>query len=159
MSDKRDEHRDARGSAREQGSDRAGSRPGFRRRNAPELATPRGFVHVVDASARRIIHVSGQVSYDGQGQIVGRGDLGVQTRQVLQNVMHALAAAGAAPADIVKLTWFVVNLDAGKAATIREARAAFLAPDALPASTMVGVTSLNHPDCLLELEAVAMRDD
>ena len=72
---------------------------------------------------------------------------------------RALAAVGATPADIVKLNWFVVDLDGGKAAQIREARAPFFAEDALPASTMVGVTSLNHPDCLLELEAVAMRDD
>jgi enamine deaminase RidA (YjgF/YER057c/UK114 family) len=58
--------------------------------------------------------------------------------------------------DIVKTTLFVRHLDADKARIIREVRKSFLSPDQPPASTMIGVISLAHPDLLLEVEAIAM---
>lgn len=60
--------------------------------------------------------------------------------------------------DIVKTVLFVRELDPAKAKLVRAARAPFLLPDAPPASTMVGVASLAHPDLLLEVEAIAMID-
>lgn len=122
------------------------------------LARPNGFSHVAVSTGRRTIIVSGQVAYDPGGAIVGRGDLAAQTRQVYANIGKALEAAGASMSDLVKTTLFVVGLDPDKARVIREARSAFLDADRTPASTMVGVASLAHPDLLLEVEAVAMRD-
>lgn len=124
--------------------------------NPDTLARPNGFVHVVRSSGRDTVLVSGQVAYDAEGAIVGRGDLALQSRQVYENLRKALAAVGATMDDLVKTTLFVRDLDPEKARIVRTARAPFLAPDRLPASTMVGVSSLAHPDLLLEVEAIAM---
>jgi len=124
--------------------------------NPDSLARPNGFVHVVRSSGRDTVLVSGQVAYDAQGAVVGRGDLAAQTRQVYENLRTALAEAGATMEDLVKTTLFVRDLDPEKARIVRAARAPFLVADRLPASTMVGVSSLAHPDLLLEVEAAAM---
>src|SRR3954470_22067694 len=67
------------------------------------------YSHVVTATGARTIYISGQVSTDEEGRIVGDGDLAAQTTQVMQNLGHALKAAGASYANIVKITTFVVN--------------------------------------------------
>lgn len=126
---------------------------------APDsLARPNGFSHVVRSAHRTTIHVAGQVAYDVAGEVVGIGDLAEQTRQIYTNIGKALEAAGASMRDVVKTTLFVRDLDPDKARIIRAARAPFLPADALPASTMIGVSSLARPELLLEVEAIAMRD-
>ena len=67
------------------------------------------YSHVVTASGARTIYISGQVSVDEEGRIVGEGDIAAQTTQVMQNLGHALKAAGASYSNIVKITTFVVN--------------------------------------------------
>jgi enamine deaminase RidA (YjgF/YER057c/UK114 family) len=124
--------------------------------NPPELSRPNGFVHVATSTFTRTIMVSGQVAYDGQGRIVGVGDLGAQTHQVYANIETALKAAGASMRDLVKTVLFVRDLNPEKARIIREVRKAFLSADNPPASTMIGAASLAHPDLLLEVEAIAM---
>lgn len=126
--------------------------------NPDGLATPNGFSHVAVSTARTTVLVSGQVSYDAEGRIVGTGDLAAQTHQVYSNLARALEAAGASFDDLVKTVLFVKDLDPEKAAIIRRARAPFLAAGRPPASTMVGVSSLAKPELLLEVEATAMRD-
>jgi enamine deaminase RidA (YjgF/YER057c/UK114 family) len=124
--------------------------------NPPDLSRPNGFVHVATSTFQKTIMVSGQVAYDPEGRIVGVGDLAAQTHRVYTNIETALKAAGASMKDIVKTTLFVRHLDADKARIIREVRKSFLSPDQPPASTMIGVISLAHPDLLLEVEAIAM---
>ncbi len=120
------------------------------------LARPNGFAHVVTSTHATTVFVSGQVAYDDEGRIVGHTDLTAQTHQVYSNIEKALAAVGASLQDVTKTVLFVRDLDPDKARIIREARAPFLSAGRLPASTMVGVASLAHPDLLLEVEAVAM---
>ncbi len=61
---------------------------------------PEGLLHnaafsqVVVASGRRMIYVSGQVSIDAGGALVGAGDLAAQTEQAMRNLGLALGAAG-----------------------------------------------------------------
>lgn len=123
--------------------------------NPPSLSKPTAYAHVAVTRAARTIHVSGQVALDAQGAIVGKGDLAAQTAQVYANLDAALAAAGATRKDVVKATIFVVDLDADKAAIVREARARWFGDGPYPASSMVGVTALVHPDLLVEIEVVA----
>lgn len=127
--------------------------------NPVGLAKPNGFSHVVTSTRRTTVFVAGQVAYDRDGRIVGAGELAAQTHQVYTNLEQALAAAGATMRDVVKTVLFVRDLDPAKAGIIRAARAPFLSPDAPPASTMVGVASLAHPDLLLEVEATAMLEE
>ena len=81
------------------------------------------------------------------------GDWEGQTRLALENVGRALAAAGATWADVVKLTFFVV--DVSELATIRAVRDEFVNTASPPASSLVQVVGLFHPDLLIEIEAVA----
>jgi len=84
-----------------------------------------GFSQVVVASGTRSIHTAGQVPIDEHGTLVGAGDLAAQTAQAMRNVGLALAAAGAAYADIVKITTYVVNYKPERRAIIGQARAPF----------------------------------
>jgi len=127
--------------------------------NPLELAVPAGYSHVAVAPAGRTVYVSGQVARDGTGRTVGPGDLRAQAVRVYENLYAALAAADATFGDVVKMTVFVVDLTPEKAAVMREVRAQFLPENHRPASTMVGVTSLVHPDLLVEVEVVALLAD
>lgn len=125
---------------------------------APDgLAPPVGYSHVVAARGGTTVYVSGQVALDAEGHVVGEGDLRAQTEQVFANLRAALAAAGATPRDIAKLTTFVVNFRPEHRAVIREVRSRFFAPDTPPpASTLVGVQALVVPELLIEVEAIAV---
>jgi enamine deaminase RidA (YjgF/YER057c/UK114 family) len=119
---------------------------------------PKMFTQVVKTTAggTSTIHVSGQVAIDREGQLVGKGDYGAQAERAYENLRLALEAAGASPADIVKLNTYVVNLSPEHSRAIGMARAKFLDAPTPSASTMVGVTSLVLPDFLIEAEAVAI---
>jgi enamine deaminase RidA (YjgF/YER057c/UK114 family) len=126
--------------------------------NPATLSKPGTYSHVAIAPAGRQVHVSGQVAFNAAGELVGKGDLAAQTEQVYTNLGHALAAAGASLTDVFKLVTYVVGIAPDKVATIRAARAKFLGDRPYPASTMVGVTGLVHPDLLIEVEAIAALD-
>ena len=81
-----------------------------KRINPPGILTPRGYTHVVSVAGGRTVYISGQISANAKGEVVGRGDIKAQTAQVFENLRIALAAAGAGPKDVVKINMFVVNL-------------------------------------------------
>ena len=101
-----------------------------------------------------MVFASGQVARDVDGNLVGPGDIHAQTRQVLRNLQAVLAEGGAALDDVVKVTVFVTNLPEHFAA-IHEVRAEFFKSD-YPASTLVEVSGLVHPEMLIEIEAIAV---
>jgi enamine deaminase RidA (YjgF/YER057c/UK114 family) len=127
-----------------------------KRINPAGLSTPRGYTHVVTASGGRTVYISGQVAANPKGEVVGRGDLKAQAAAVFENLRIALAAAGAAPRDVVKKNIYVVNLKPEDVPVVREMRNAFFAGVEPPASTLVGTTALAHPDYLIEIEAIAV---
>jgi reactive intermediate/imine deaminase len=105
--------------------------------------------------ANGLVFVSGQVAYDAQRRVVGKGDMRAQTRQVFENLKAVLAEAGSDLAHVVRLNAYLTDLSQLEAH--REARKEYLGDFAnAPASTLVGVTRLVDPDLLLELEAVAV---
>ena len=122
---------------------------------SPILSTPNGIMsHGVEVPAGKMVFVSGQVSRNAQGEIVGRGDIRVQTRQVLENMKSVLAQGGATMDDVVKVTVFVTNV-AKDYSDIHEIRAEYF-PQDYPASTMVEVKALVQPDLMIEIEAIAV---
>jgi enamine deaminase RidA (YjgF/YER057c/UK114 family) len=124
---------------------------------APEgVAAGRGYSQVV-AGRGRLVVVSGQVAQDERGELVGAGDPAAQARQVFENLRRCLAAAGAGLGDVVKLTFFV--LDIADLPAVREARDAVIDTTRPPASTAVQVAALFAPGYLLEVEALALADD
>ncbi len=123
------------------------------RLNPPGLSTPTGYSHIVSVTGGRTIYLSGQVAFDAQGQLVGRGDLTAQTTQVFTNLDTALKAAGATFNDVVKVNYYM--LDASQVQVVRDVRAKYFTK-ALPASTLVQVSRLANPEFLIEIEAVAV---
>ena len=116
----------------------------------------RGYSQVVTGRGRLVV-VSGQIAQDERGQVVGPGDPQAQARQVFENLRRCLAEAGAGFGDVVKLTFFV--LDVADLPALRTARDAVIDPERPPASTAVQVAALFAPGYLLEVEAWALVDD
>ena len=124
--------------------------------NPPALNPTNGFSHVVTVAGGKTIYVSGQVSVNERSEVVGKGDMRAQVEHVFENLKIALAAAGATFADVVKITYFVVDLKPEHVPHIREVRRKYLNLDNPPASTLVGVAALVVPDWLIEIELVAV---
>ena len=114
------------------------------------------YSHTVVASGARTIYISGQVAQDENGALVGAGDLGAQTTQVMHNLKLALAAAGATFADGVKRGIYVVGYTPEMRPVIAAARAPHFPEGKPPASTLVGVQALAAPGWLIEIEAIAV---
>jgi len=104
----------------------------------------------------KTIFISGQVSLDEKGELVGRGDLRAQTRRVFENLELALAAAGAGFEDVVKLTYYIVGYRPEHLAPIREIRSEYLSKTHPPSSTLIGVEALFQDDVLIEVDAIAV---
>jgi enamine deaminase RidA (YjgF/YER057c/UK114 family) len=82
--------------------------------NIPSLPTPEGFTHVAIAEGTRLVFLAGQVAQDGDGRLVGEGDLAAQMEQAMMNVAAGLEAAGATFDDVAKTTLYVVEWDESK---------------------------------------------
>lgn len=125
-----------------------------------EIIQPKGiwdprprFAQVVRTGKQ--VYVAGQTSVDEEGNLVGQGEIEVQTRQVFQNLRKCLEAAGADFDHVVKLNVYSTDLDAHREVITRLRREYFREP---VASTTVQVSRLVHPDWLVEIEAVAALD-
>ena len=129
---------------------------GLERLTPAGLFKPAAYTQVVVAQGRRMVFIAGQVSIDADGQLVAPNDFAGQVKQVFANLRTALRGAGATPADVTKLTIFVVGYTPPLRAVIGEARAAIFRAGELPASTLVGVQALAEAGYLLEVEAIAV---
>jgi 2-iminobutanoate/2-iminopropanoate deaminase len=109
------------------------------------------YAHAVRAG--ELLFVSGCVPVDADGRLVGGDDVVAQARQTLENVGAVLAAGGATPADVAKVTVFLTDI--GDRAAINPPRQEFFG-DARPASTLVEVSRLAIPGAKIEIEAVAV---
>lgn len=136
--------------------DAQGGRTVIQRLNPPGLSTPTGYTHIVTARPGRTIYISGQVALNAKGELVGRGDMSAQTRQVFMNLETALKAAGATFNDVVKTNYYL--RDASQVQVVRDTRSQFFVKE-LPASTLVEVSRLANPDFLIEIEVIAVVPD
>ena len=122
-----------------------------------DLATPQTYSHVVSASGGRTVFVAGQVAEDADGSLVGAGDLGAQARQAFANVGRALAAAGARPEQVARITIYVAGYRPEHIPIIEAGRQALFG-DHKPADVLLGVQALSDPAFLIEVDAVAVVD-
>lgn len=102
------------------------------------------------------IYVSGQVAYNGDGKLVGKGDIATQMQQVIANIKAVLESGGATLDDVVKVTMYITNMELAPAA--RAVRMEHFRKNP-PASTGVEVSRLADPDLLVEMDAVAILTD
>jgi enamine deaminase RidA (YjgF/YER057c/UK114 family) len=100
----------------------------------------------------RLLYISGQVARDTEGNVVGKGDMRAQTRQVFQSLRQVLQAAGGDLQDLMKMTTYITDIENFPA--LAEIRSELFQGE-LPASTLIVVKSLFHADFLIEVEGVA----
>jgi enamine deaminase RidA (YjgF/YER057c/UK114 family) len=116
---------------------------------------PKGYANGIAAQGRVVV-TAGIIGWDETERIVAPGLPG-QLRQVLANILAILAEAGAGPEHIVRMTWYVVDLDEYRAA-LAEIGAIYreIMGRNFPAMAVVGVTGLVEPAALVEIEATAV---
>src|SRR5262252_7155693 len=117
--------------------------------------TGSGYSHGFAAEGR-LLFVAGQIGWDPNTQAVETG-LVDQTRQALANIVTVLRAGGAAPTDLVRLTWFITDRDA----YLRDRKAIGVAyRDVIgrhfPPMSVIVVAGLLEPGAMVEIEATAV---
>jgi enamine deaminase RidA (YjgF/YER057c/UK114 family) len=124
----------------------------------PGWPEPKGYANGV-VTGKRTLYVAGQVGWDSAHQFTGDG-LVEQFAQALDNVLSVVRAAGGGPESVVKMTIYVTDLPAYRAAQ----RA--LGPvwrerfgRHFPAMALVGVTGLVEERALVEIETTCALDD
>ena len=119
------------------------------------LPKPSGhFSHATIIEAQgRLVFISGMVSKNAEGKIVGIGNVEEQTRQVCENLKAAVEEVGGTLDDICRVDVFVRNMEHFD--TIHKVRREyFTAPG--PASTMVEINKMTSPEYLIEINAIAV---
>lgn len=115
---------------------------------------PPGYSQIIKVTgAQALLFLAGQVPYDAKGGVAHVGDFTAQARQVFGAVKAHVEAAGGTLTNVVKITTYVTNVRYRM--DFRVVRAGFFGQRG-PASTMVEVSSLSHPDYLIEVEAIAV---
>ena len=105
----------------------------------------------VEAPAQaRWLYVSGQVGVEPDGGLAQGAEAQMET--AFRNILAILGSAGMGPHDLVKVTVFLTRSE--DVGLYRQVRDRMLA-GAEPASTLLVITALAHPDWLVEVEAVA----
>jgi enamine deaminase RidA (YjgF/YER057c/UK114 family) len=116
-----------------------------------------GFVQANETTGvERVLLCSGQGSVDADGAPLHEGDMGAQVSQALDNIETILSEAGFALGDVIRLNYYVTDVDAfieaGQVYGPRLAQAG-----CRPASTLLGVTRLAMSQMMVEIEATAVR--
>ena len=115
-----------------------------------------GFSHATSSEPGRLLHLSGQVAWDKDHNVVGAGDLAAQARQALANLKDVLASQGCTPADLVRIRTYVVDHTPEKLGPVAGELMAFYGDATPAANTWIGVQALALPDFLIEIEATAV---
>ena len=115
-----------------------------------------GFSQAIDVrGADRVVYCAGQTSVDADGTPINAGDMAAQINQALNNLETVLGHAGLTLANVVRLNYYTRNV-----AAFIQASSSFgprlHAAGCQPASTLLGVAELFHPDILVEIEATAI---
>ena len=121
----------------------------------PDWPRPRGYSNGVVAKGQ-LVFVAGQIGWDEREQVVS-DDLVAQARQALKNTLTVLAAAGARPEHVVRMTWYLTD----KQEYLRRARELgavyreFMGKH-YPAMAMVQVSALMEDRAKVEIETTAV---
>ncbi len=100
------------------------------------------------------IYVSGQVSHDDRGNIVGQGDMEAQMRQAYANTQKVLSQYGATMENVVDEILFVTDMSAAFSAAVK-CRQEIFSGNPVVASTIVQIQRLAFPELMIEIRCVA----
>ena len=118
----------------------------------PEAKPVANYKMATRLESGRLLYISGQVAWDASGSLVGKGDVRAQARQAFENLRGVLQAAGGDVGNLMKITTYITKIADFPA--VAEARTTVFSGE-LPASTLIVVKALFHPDFLVEVEGVA----
>jgi enamine deaminase RidA (YjgF/YER057c/UK114 family) len=104
------------------------------------------------SQAQTILFLSGQVAYQADGSPAHRGDFKAQARGAYAAIEALVKSQGGTMANIIKITTYVTNM--AYRVDLAPIRAEYLGQKG-PASTLVEVSALAHPDWMIEIEAIA----
>jgi enamine deaminase RidA (YjgF/YER057c/UK114 family) len=121
--------------------------------NPEELHPAPGFSHVTEAKGTRLVYFAGQLALDQEFGILGGDDLGEQTKAAMRNLETAMKAVGVGWDDIVRRT--IYTLHPTEFEVITAAIDEVTGGADYPAQTIIGVTGLAVPGCLIEIECTA----
>jgi 2-iminobutanoate/2-iminopropanoate deaminase len=124
------------------------------RYTAPGVFNPPAYAQAVKVtSAQTILFIAGQVAYDKDGGVAHRGDFKAQARECFKAIKALVEAQGGTLQNVVKVNTYVVDVRyRGDLIPVREE---FFGKQS-PASTLIQVPSLAHPDWMIEIEAIAV---
>jgi 2-iminobutanoate/2-iminopropanoate deaminase len=112
------------------------------------------FSHVVKVSgASTLIFTSTITSLDEDWNVIGGDDIRAQTRKTIENLKIALAEAGATIRDVVKVNWYLTNIEHFQ--TVLQIREEMFEGNR-PASATIPINKLALPELLLEVDAIAV---
>jgi enamine deaminase RidA (YjgF/YER057c/UK114 family) len=114
----------------------------------------RGFQMAVVQHPGQIVHFTGQVAWDADEKLVGKGDIKAQTRQCFENIKQLLAEVNGTLDDIVAITTYFT--DRKQLLAIQEIRTEYFSATSAPVSTSVMVAGLGHEDFLVELAPIVV---
>ena len=121
--------------------------------NPPDVVPARGYSHAIKCG--NTVYVAGQVAWDIEGKLIGKGDFEAQSRMALENLKRVLAAAGAQMTDVVQMNFYIINLE--DFAKIRNPYREYFGKY-YPCQTLTVIKSLADPDLLIEIQAIAVID-
>ncbi len=123
------------------------------RMNPPGTTQPTVYTQLVRAG--KTLYFAGQTALNEKGELIGKGDMRAQVRQVYENLKSLLASQGATFDHLVKITIYTLSIDEfRKAGDIREEYTGGKAP----ASTLLQIDQLASPDYLVEIEGIAVLE-
>src|SRR5262249_49418462 len=120
---------------------------------APGMFDPLTYSQGIKVSqAQTILFLSGQVAYTGDGGVACRGDFKGQARGAYEAIKALVESQGGTMANIVKITTYVTDMR--YRVDLAPVREEFFGKKG-PASTLVEISALAHPDWMIEIEAIA----
>jgi len=125
----------------------------FRPINPPGTNIP-GISQATVIESGKLLLLSGHVPFRADGTIAGPG-LKIQLEQVFSNLEDTLRVAGSSFANVARLTIYVCDFRPELLPIIRSVRDHFVDTARPPASSLIGVAALFHPDVLIEIDAIA----
>ena|ERR671938_177524 len=115
-----------------------------------------GFSQAIDVrGGQRVLYCAGQTSVDADGNPLHARDMAKQIGQALDNLDTVLSQAGLSLANVVRLNYYTTDMPAFFAAA-QTLKSRLGARGCNPASTLLGVARLFHPDIMIESEATAV---
>ena len=107
----------------------------------------------IQTSGGKLLFVAGQTASDKDGNVVGKGDIKAQTKQVFANLSAVLQEAGGTLDNLVMTTTYITDREYREG--YNEVRRGLYKSDP-PTSTLVIVKGLAHPDYLIEIAGIAV---